>query len=67
MSQLVVVMVVRYIKEEQNRYWSRSQTHTLKTKKSLYVIVGPLQVPPTQLPTTCLLATALMEMYVILS
>ena len=67
MSQLVVVMVVRYIKEERNRYWSRSQTRTLKTKKSLYVIVGPLQVPPTQLPTTCLLATALMEMYVILS
>ena len=67
MSQLVVVVAVMYIKEKQTRCWFHSQTHTLKMKKSLYVIAGPLQVPPTQLLTTCLLATALMEMYVILS
>ena len=71
MSQLVVmvvmVVVVRCIKKEQTRCWFHSWTRTLKTKKSLYVIAGPLQVPPTQLLTTCLLATALMEMYVILS
>ena len=51
MSQLVVVMV-KCIKKEWNRCWSRSQTHTLKTTVFLYVIAGPLLVLPTQLLTT---------------
>ena len=38
--------------------WTRCRTCIPKTKESLYVIVGPLQVPPTQLLTACL-ATAL--------
>ena len=42
-------------------HWSRCQTRIPKTKKSLYVIVGPLQVLPIQLLTTCLLTTALKE------
>ena len=51
-----------YIAVKPSLRWSRCRTRIPKTKKSLYMIAGPLQVPPTQLPTTCLLATALKEM-----
>ena len=48
-----VVRVVRmYIQEERNLCWFCSRTRILKTNQSRYVIVGPLQVPPTQLLTT---------------
>ena len=57
-----MVVVVKCIKEEQNQCWSHSWTRTPKTNKSQYVIVGPLQVPPT-----CLLATALRKKYAMLS
>ena len=67
-SQLMVmVVVVKCIKEEWNQYWSCSQTCTPKMNKSRYVIVGSLQVLPTQLLTTCLLATALRKKYAMLS
>jgi len=63
MMIVVVVSEVRmYIVVELSLRWSRCQTRISKTKKSLYVITGPLQVPPTQLLTTCLLTTALKEM-----
>ena len=39
---VVMVVMVMCIRKEQNLCWSRSLSHTLKTKKSLYVIVGPL-------------------------
>ena len=57
---VVVVWEMKiYIRVKLSPCWSRFQTHIQKTKKSLYVIAGPLQVLPTQLLTTCLLATAL--------
>ena len=64
---MVSQLVVKCIKEEWNQCWSRSCTHTPKTNKSRYVIVGPLQVLPTQLLTTCLLAIVLRKMYMMLS
>jgi len=63
LMMVVVVLEVRMCKVvEPSLHWSQCQTCILKTKKSLYVIVGSLQVLPTQLLTTCLLATALKEM-----
>ena len=62
MLMVVVVLEVRmYIVVKPSLHWSQCQTRIPKMKKSLYVIVGPLQVLPTQLLTTCLLATALKE------
>ena len=55
---VMVVVVGMCIKVKPSLRWSWCWTRIPKTKKSLYVIVGPLQVPPTQLLTTCL-ATAL--------
>ena len=43
-----VVVVVMYIGVKPSLRWSRYRTRIPKTKKSLYVIAGPLQVPPTQ-------------------
>ena len=49
---MMMVVVVMCIGEEQNPYWFRSQTHTLKTTKSQYVIAGLLLILPTLLLTT---------------
>ena len=48
---VMVVVVGMCIKVKPSLRWSRCRTRILKMKKS-YVIVGPLQVPPTQLLTT---------------
>ena len=67
----VIVVVARevkmYIRVKLSLCWSRFQTRIPKMKKSLYVIAGPLQVPPTQLLTTCLPATALGKKYTMLT
>jgi len=47
-----MVVVVKCIKEKQNRCWFRSQICTLKMKKSLYVIAGIFSTLPTLLLTT---------------
>jgi len=47
---MMVVMVI-YIGKEQNLCWFHSQTHTLKTTKSQYVIAGLLLTLPTLLLT----------------
>ena len=62
MVMVMTMVVKKCIMGAQNLCWSRSLIHTLKTTVSQYVIVGPLQVLPTQL-----LTTALMKMYAILS
>jgi len=50
---MVVVTVAMMCREgEQNPCWFHSLTHTLKMTVSLYVIVGPLLILPTQLLTT---------------
>ena len=49
---VVMVVVVICIGEEWNSYWFCSQTHTLKTTKSQYVIAGLLLTLPTLLLTT---------------
>ena len=72
MERVNVIVVVAWevkmcIRVKLSLCWSHFQTHIQKMKKSLYVIVGPLQVPPTQLLTTCLLATALGKRYMMLT
>ena len=53
MMMVVVVLEVKMcIIGERNLCWSHSQTRNPKMTVSLYVIAGPLLVPPTQLLTT---------------
>ena len=49
---VVIVVMVMCIEEEQNPCWFRSQTCTLKTTESWYVITGILLTLPTLLLTT---------------
>ena len=48
---VVMIVVMMCIGEVQNPCWFRSQTHTLKTTKSRYVIAGLLLTLPTLLLT----------------
>ena len=49
---VVMVMMVIYIRREQNPCWFHSLSRILKITVSLYVIAGPLLVLFTQLLTT---------------